>query len=95
MAVFAWFLALCYWADLLFPPCLAVYALIRWRGRWRILAAAPLLVVVPAAIAFLRFRHERSPNSALLLLYVAATLGLCAYSAVVLLLYCRQKPQRA
>jgi len=95
MAIFAWVLALCYWADLLFPLCLAVYALIRWRGRWRILAAAPLVVAVPAAAAFLHFRHEPSPSIIAILLYVAATLGLCAYSAVVLLLYSKRKPQQA
>ena len=95
MAVFAWVVALCYWADLLFPPCLAVYALIRWRGRWRIFAAAPLAVAIPAVAGFLYFRHVRSPNPILLLLYVAGTLGLSVYSAVVLTLYCRRNPQRA
>jgi hypothetical protein len=96
MTVLRWLVALCFFADVLFPPCLAVYALIRWRGRWRNAAAAPLLVVVPAAVTFLHFRHGGAASGSIwLLLYVPLTLVLCTYSAGVLLLYSKRKPPRA
>jgi hypothetical protein len=85
--------ALCFFADVLFPPCLAVYALLRWQGGWRNLAAAPLLVTAPAALSFLYFRHGDSAGSVWVLLYVLLALLLCAYSAVVLMLYCKRKPR--
>ncbi|MGA2041690.1 MAG: hypothetical protein ABSH42_20605 [Bryobacteraceae bacterium] len=93
MTVLQWVVALCFFCDVLFPPCLAIYALILWRGRWRIAAGAPLLVVIPAAASFL---HLRSGLGTIwLLLYVLLALMLSAYSAMVLTLYCNRKPPRA
>lgn len=95
MNVLRWLVALCFFADVLFPPCLAVYALIRWRGRWRRLAAAPLLVVVPAAVWFQYLWRDRAAGgSASVLLFVLLTLLLCVYSGVVLVLYCNRKTPR-
>jgi len=94
MIVLGWLVAVCFWADLLFPPCLAIYAAIRWRGGWRIAAAAPLLVTIPAAVSFLHSPHgEAAADSPSLLWYVSLSLALCAYSATVLLMYFKRKPQ--
>jgi hypothetical protein len=95
MTVLRWLVALCFFADLLFPPCLAVYALIRWQGRWRNLAAAPLLVVVPAAVSFLYLRQGQAAKGSLwLLLYVPLTLVVCTYSLAVAMLHSKSKPPR-
>jgi hypothetical protein len=96
MSVLRWVVALCFFADVLFPPCLAIYALVRWRGRWRTAAATPLLVTIPAAVSFWHFRSGRADSAPVsLLLYVLLALALSAYSAVVLTLYCNRKPPRA
>jgi hypothetical protein len=92
ITVSGWLVALCFWADLLFPPCLGIYALIRWRGGWRVAAAVPLLVALPAAVTFLSTRHgEAGADSPSLLWYVPLSLVLCAYSATVLLRYLNRK----
>ncbi|MGO9010835.1 MAG: hypothetical protein ACLQPN_12095 [Bryobacteraceae bacterium] len=92
----AWLVGLCIWADVLLPPGLAIYALLRWRGGWRIAAAAPLLVVIPAAVSFSHFRRGGGAvNSLSLLLYVLLALALCSYSVVVLILYLRRKPRQS
>jgi len=96
MTVLRWVVGLCFLADLLFPPCLAVYALIRWRGGWRYAAAAPLLVTIPAALSFVSFRSGWVARGSFWpLLYALLALALSGYSAVVLSLYCNRKPQRA
>jgi hypothetical protein len=96
MTVLRWLVALCFAVDVLFPPFLAGWALIRWRGRWRNAAAVPLLVVVPAALSFLHFRSGWvAAGSVWPLLYVLLALALSAYSAVVLSLYSNRKPPRA
>lgn len=92
MIVLGWFAVLCFLADVLFPPCLAIYALLRWRGGWRIAAAAPLVVTVPAAVSFLNSWRSSSPAR---LLYVALSLALCVYSATVLLKYLNRKTPKA
>jgi hypothetical protein len=95
MTVLRWVVAFCFFADVLFPPCLAIYALIRWRGRWRSAAAAPLLVTVPAAISFCHVRRGWAGSAPIsLLLYVLLALVLSVYSAAVLTLYCNRKPLR-
>ena len=92
MIVFVWLVGLCFWLDLLFPPCLAVYALLRWQGRWRTLAVAPLAVIVPAAISFLIWNPGRSHGtSPWVFAYTVLALAVCAYSAGVLLMYTRSK----
>lgn len=96
MIVLGWLVSLCIWADVLLPPGLAFYALLRWRGGWRIAAAAPLLVEVPAAISFAHAWRAGGPvNSFSLLVYVLLALALCSYSVVVLILYFRHKPRHA
>jgi len=85
MTVFAWLVGLCLWADLLFPPGLAVYALIRWRGGWRVAAAAPLVVVVPARLLYWPSLHR--PDRASPFPYVALSLAVGIYSLIVLLKY--------
>jgi hypothetical protein len=95
MSGLQWVVAFCFFADVLFPPCLAIYALMRWRGRWRIAAAAPLLVTVPAAVSFWHVRRGWAGSAPMsLLLYVLVALALSAYSAAVLTLYCNRKPPR-
>ncbi|MGB9458218.1 MAG: hypothetical protein WCB12_19370 [Bryobacteraceae bacterium] len=94
MRVLGWLVGLCIWADVLLPPGLAIYALLRWRGGWRIAAAMPLLVVIPAAVSFYQSRRGGGPVSSLsILLYVLLALALCSYSVVVLILYLRRKPR--
>jgi len=89
MIVLGWFVGVCFMADVLFPPCLAIYALFRWRGGWRIAAAVPLAVAAPAAVLFLRSQGSTSPAR---LLYVALSLVLCAYSGILLMKYINRKP---
>jgi len=85
-------MALCLGADLLFPPCLAIYGLIYWRGGWRIAAAAPLLVTIPGLAVFLHTRRgERPADSVTVLLFAVVALLLCTYSVVVLIVYRRRK----
>ncbi|HEY1219401.1 MAG: hypothetical protein ABSE42_11195 [Bryobacteraceae bacterium] len=96
MTVLGWLVALCLFADVLFPPCLAFYALISWRGRWRIAAAAPLLVAVPAAVSFWSvWRNRAVAAPASIVFYVLLALILSAYSVMVLVLYLRRDPPPA
>ena len=91
-SVVAW----CFFANVLFPPCLAIYALVRWRGRWRIAAAAPLLVTIPAAVSYWHSRRGWTDSAPVSLLwYVLLALLLGGYSVVVLTLYSNRKSPRA
>ena len=89
IVVLGWFAGVCFLADVLFPPCLAIYALLRWSGRWRIAAAVPLAVTIPGTVFFLKSQGSTSPAR---LLYVALSLVLCAYSGILLMKYLNRKP---
>ena len=79
------------WSGIVFPPALAVYALLKWHGWWRFLASAPLVVIVgffaPLIPAWLR----DSPAYSLWgLLFVPLGMLLAVYSGMVLILYRRR-----
>jgi hypothetical protein len=78
------------WSGIVFPPALAIYALINWRGRWRIAAAVPGAMLV-ALFAPWMIRLRDNPNSTLWgLVFVPMAMALAIFSGAVLLLYRRK-----
>jgi hypothetical protein len=76
------------WAGILWPPCLAVFGLIKWRGAWRVAAAVPLLVLFLFFAPMIRdWRHDPTAHNLWGLVFIPLSMLLCVYSAVLALLH--------
>ena len=91
MLVVNFLIGLVIWSGILFSPALAVYALIKWRGRWRVAAALPLVALLaffaPMIPAWIR---DPTQNNLWGLILMPLAMLLAIYSGVVLILYRRR-----
>jgi hypothetical protein len=80
-------LALCGWGGLVLPLGMAVYGVLKWRGRWRVAASVPLAVLMlffaPLVADWLR---DPTADNLWGLVFIPVGLLLFLYSTVVLVL---------
>ena len=80
-------LALAGWCGLVLPVGVAVYGLLKWRGRWRVAASVPRAVLVLFFAPLLAdWRHDPTADNLWGLVFIPVALLLFLYSAVVLVL---------
>jgi hypothetical protein len=80
-------LALCGWGGLVLPLGMAVYGLVKWRGRWRVAASVPLAVLVLFFAPLLAdWQHDPTAHNLWGLVFIPVGLVLFVYTTVVLVL---------
>ncbi|HKE26834.1 MAG TPA: hypothetical protein VKB88_30990 [Bryobacteraceae bacterium] len=80
------------WTGILFPPGLAIYALLKWQGKWRLAAAAPVAALAVFFVPLiLDWQRDATAVNLWGLLFVPVAMLLAIYSGMVVILYRREK----
>jgi hypothetical protein len=80
-------LALCGWGGFVLPLGMAVYGLLKWRGRWKVAASVPLVVLVLFFAPLVAdWQHDPTANNLWGIVFIPVGLLLFVYSSVVLVL---------
>ncbi len=80
------------WVGILSPIVIGIFGCIRWRGGWRVAAAAPLVVLVLFFAPLIRdWMRDPTAHNLWGLLFIPLSLVLCVYSGTLVVLHRRKR----